>query len=157
MANKKISELTSASTLTGTEEFAVVQSAETKKSTLTVLQHYIVNTLEPTNLTVVSGGGDIDLGDSTYNNAEIIVLSWSGASDTIELTLPDATTSTNTNRAFRIITDSTYTTNTKADLTPKAGQTLDGSSDAYRINKAYEGIKVFSNGVEWFIIQKKAS
>ena len=33
MANKKISELTSASTLTGTEEFAVVQSAETKKST----------------------------------------------------------------------------------------------------------------------------
>ena len=99
----------------------------------------------------------IDLGDSTYNNAEIIVLSWSGASDTIELTLPDATTSTNTNRAFRIITDSTYTTNTKADLTPIAGQTLDGSSDAYRINKAYEGIKVFSNGVEWFIIQKKAS
>ena len=67
------------------------------------------------------------------------------------------TTSTNTNRAFRIITDSTYTTNTKADLTPIAGQTLDGSSDAYRINKAYEGIKVFSNGVEWFIIQKKAS
>ena len=157
MANKKISELTTASALTGSEEFALVQSSTTKKSTLTVLQHYIVNTLEPTNLSVVSGGGTIDLGDSTYNNAEIIVLSWSGGSDTIELTLPDATTSTNTNRAFRIITDSTYTTNTKADLTPIAGQTLDGSSDAYRINKAYEGIMVFSNGVEWFIIQKKAS
>jgi len=157
MANKKISELTTASTLTGTEEFALVQSSSTKKSTLTVLQHYIVNTLEPTNLTVVSGGGDIDLGDSTYDNAEIIVLSWSGANDTIQLTLPDATSTNNTNRAFRIITDSTYTTNTKADLTPRAGQTLDGSSDAYRINKSYEGIMVFSNGVEWFIIQKKAS
>jgi len=157
MANKKISELTTASTLTGSEEFALVQSSTTKKSTLTVLQHYIVNKLEPTNLTLVSGGADIDLGDSAYDNAEIIVLSWSGGSDTIELTLPDATTSNNTNRAFRIITDSTYTTNTKADLTPKSGQTLDGSSDAYRINKSYEGIKVFSNGVEWFIIQKKAS
>lgn len=159
MADKKISQLTAvtASDLDGTEVFAIVHSSETKKSTLNNIQAHIVTHLIPTNITVVSGGGDIDLNDSAYDDAEMIKLSWSGGSDTIEITLPDATASKNSNRQIRLITDSTYTTNTHADLTPRATQTLDGSSSHYRINKAYEGITVWCDGTEWFIIQAKAS
>ena len=159
MADKKISQLTAvtASDLDGTEVFAIVHSSETKKSTLNNIQAHIVTHLIPINITVVSGGGDIDLNDSAYDDAEMIKLSWSGGSDTIEITLPDATASKNSNRLIRLITDSTYTTNTKADLTPRSGQTLDGESTHYRINKAYEGITVWCDGTEWFIIQKKAS
>jgi D-alanyl-D-alanine carboxypeptidase len=159
MADKKISELSlvAASDLDGTEVIAIVHSSETKKTTISNLENLIVTHLTATNLTVVSGGGSIDLDDSAYDNAEMIKLSWSGASDTIEITLPDATATKNLNRQIRLITDSSYTTNTHADLTPISGQTLDGSSSHYRINKAYEGITVWCDGTEWFIIQAKAS
>ena len=155
---KKISQLTAvtASSLDGSEPLAIVHSSETKKVSANELQHYIVNHLDPTSLTVSVAGGTIDLNDSTYDEAELIVLSWSGATGTVELTLPDATDSKNLNRAKRIISDSTFTTSTHADLTPRGGQTLDGSSSAYRINRAYEGIKIWCNGTEWFIIQSKA-
>ena len=157
--SKKISQLNAvtASDLDGTEVFAIVHSSETKKTTLSSLETHIVTHLTSTNITVVSGGGDIDLNDSAYDDAEMIKLSWSGGSDTIEITLPDATASKNSNRQIRLITDSTYTTNTHADLTPRATQSLDGSSSHYRINKAYEGITVWCDGTEWFIIQAKAS
>ena len=159
MADKKISQLNAvtASDLDGTEVFAIVHSSETKKTTLSSLETHIVTHLTSTNITVVSGGSNIDLNDSAYDDAEMIKLSWSGGSDTIEITLPDATASKNSNRQIRLITDSTYTTNTHADLTPRATQNLDGSSSHYRINKAYEGITVWCDGTEWFIIQAKAS
>ncbi len=159
MADKKISELSlvAASDLDGSEVIAIVHSSETKKTTISNLENLIVTHLTATNLTVVSGGGSIDLDDSAYDNAEMIKLSWSGASDTIEITLPDVTATKNLNRQIRLITDSTYTTSTHADLTPISGQTLDGSSSHYRINKAYEGITVWCDGTEWFIIQAKAS
>lgn len=155
---KKISQLTAvtASSLDGSEPLATVHSSETKKVSINEMQHYIVNHIDPTALTVSVAGGTIDLNDSTYDEAEVIVLSWSGAVGTVELTLPDATDSKNLNRAKRIISDSTFTTSTHADLTPRGGQTLDGSSSAYRINRAYEGIKIWCNGTEWFIIQAKA-
>lgn len=158
MADKKITELTAltAANMTGSEELAIVQSSTTKKVSLTNVQHFVVNHLDPTTLTVSVAGGTIDLNDSAYDEAELIVLSWSGASGTVELTLPDATDAKNLNRAKRIISDSTFTTSTHADLTPRGGQTLDGSSSAFRINKAYDGIKVWCNGTEWFIIQAKA-
>ena len=152
MANKKISALNAATALQGSELIPVVQSSETKYSTIKDIVNYLV----PTTLTVSVAGGTIDLGSSTYDDAELIVLSWSGATGTIELTLPDATSTNNTNRIIRIISDSTFTTSTHADLTPASGQNLDGSSSSYRINKEYEGITVWSNGTEWFIIQAKA-
>jgi len=152
MANKKISALNAATALQGSELIPVVQSSETKYSTIKDIVNYLV----PTTLTVSVAGGTIDLGSSTYDDAELIVLSWSGATGTIELTLPDATTTNSTNRIIRIISDSTFTTSTHADLTPASGQNLDGATDAYRINKAYEGITVWSNGTEWFVIQAKA-
>ena len=152
MADKKISQLTAATALQGSELIPVVQSSETKYSTIKDIVNYLV----PTTLTVSVAGGTVDLGSSTYDDAELIVLSWSGATGTVELTLPDATTTNSTNRVIRIISDSTFTTSTHADLTPASGQNLDGVTTAYRINKAYEGITVWSNGTEWFVIQAKA-
>ena len=158
MADKKISELNAvtASNIDVTEVLPIVDSSETKKITALELQRYIVNHLEPTSVTVSVAGGTIDLDASTYDEAELIVLSWSGSNGTIELTLPDATATKNLNRVIRIISDSTFTTSTHADLTPVSGQNLDGSSSAYRINKAYEGIMVWCNGTEWFVVQQKA-
>jgi small ligand-binding sensory domain FIST len=158
MSDKKISDLTNvaAANITGAEEIAIVQSSETKKSNLTNVQSFIVNHLDPTALTVSVAGGTIDLNDTAYDEAELIVLTWSGGNGTVELTLPDATEAKNLNRSKRIISDSSFNTATHADLTPRAGQTLDGSSSAFRINKAYEGIKIWCNGTEWFIIQAKA-
>ena len=158
MADKKISQLTAvtAANIDGTEDMPIVHSSTTKKITTEELQYYFVNRLEPTTLTVSVAGGTVDLDDSTYDEAELVVLSWSGASGAMELTLPDATATKNLNKVKRIISDSTFSTSTYADLTPVSGQTLDGSTDAYRINKAYEGIMVWCNGTEWFIIQAKA-
>ena len=152
MADKKISQLNAATALQGSELIAVVQSSTTKYSTIKDVVNYLV----PTTLTVSVAGGTVDLGSSTYDDSELIVLSWSGATGTVELTLPDATSTNSTNRVIRIISDSTFTTSTHADLTPASGQNLDGATAAYRINKEYEGITVWSNGTEWFIIQAKA-
>jgi hypothetical protein len=156
--SKKISQLTAitASDISGSEPIALVHSSETKKAALTEVQSFIVNHLDPVSLTVSVAGGTIDLNDSTYDEAELIVLSWSGANGTVELTLPDATATKNLNRTKRIISDSTFANATHADLTPRAGQNLDGSSSAFRINRAYEGIKIWCNGTEWFIIQAKS-
>ena len=159
MADKRISDLTdvTSANITGAEEIAIVQTSETKKTSLVDVQHYVVNHLEPTAITVSVSGGTIDLNDSAYDEAELIVLSWSGENGTVELTLPDATATKNLNRVKRIISDSTFSAAKHADVTPKSGQNLDGASSAYRINKAYEGIQIWCNGTEWFIIQKKAS
>jgi len=157
MANSKISELTAvtAVNILGTEEIALVQSAETKKTTLEDVQRFVVNHLQPTTLSVVAGG-TYDLGNEVYDEAELIVLSWVGENGRATLTLPDVTLDKNLNRTKRIITDSSFSNSTHVDLTPYGSQTLDGSNDAFDLNRAYEGIKVWGNGTEWFIIQQKA-
>lgn len=127
---KKISQLNQATTIDGTEKFALVQSSETKYATVNEISNYIV----PTNLTV-SASDTVDLGSTTYDNTLLLKLTWSGATGTMVLTLPDATATENLNRIIRVISDTTFTTSTHADLTPASGQTLDGSSSAYRINK----------------------
>lgn len=157
MADKKISELdsVSASNITGAEVLPIVQTGTTKKTSLTDVQHYIVNHLDPVTLTV-SDGNTYDLGATVYDEAELIVLSWSGGNGTATLTLPDVTLSKNLNITKRFITDSTFTNSTHADLTPYDTQNLDGANSAFDLNRAYEGIKIWGNGTEWFIIQKKA-
>ena len=149
MANKKITELPNATSLQGDEAFVVVQGGVTKQSTIQNALNYIT----PTQLTVIKDT-TIDLSDSAYATAEMIELSWSGATGTMVLNLPLA--ASNVNRVMRFISNSGFSSSTHADLTPQGGDTLDGSTNKYRINKAYEGIQVWSNGVEWFIIQKKA-
>jgi hypothetical protein len=146
MADKRISALDTATALGGTEQLPIVQSGTTKKTTVNDLKNYLI----ATNLTA-QASVNVDLAD--YPDAHIVHLSWSGANGTATYTLPTASSSTN--RKIRFITDNTFDTNTRVDLTPASGDTLDGGG-AYEINKAYEGIALWSDGTEWFIIQKKA-
>ena len=150
MANLKISALPAATALQGDENIVVVQGAVTKQSTIQNIVNYIV----PTSLTVTEGT-TVNLSDSAYATSELIELSWSGANGTMVLNLPLA--ASNVNRVMRFISNNGFGPGAQnADLTPQGGDTLDGSPNRYRINKAYEGIQVWSNGTEWFIIQKKA-
>jgi hypothetical protein len=149
MANLKISELNSATALVGTEILVAVQNGETKQTTV----NKIKNTLVPYNLTV-EAGQTVNLSSSIFEQAMLIKLTWSGASGNMTLNLPSA--SDNTNRAIRFISNGGFVTNTRVYLTPIGGDTLDGSTNYYEINKTYEGIKIWSDGSEWFIIQKKA-
>ena len=148
--SKKISELNAATELQGTEAFPLVQSSETKKATISQVINYIHNT----NITV-SPDVNIDLDNSLYDNSRMIKLTWSGSSGNMVLSLPDATATKNINRIIRIVTNGGFNTNTRVRLTPIAGQTLDGSSNYYELNVSYEGLMLWSDGSEWFIIQKK--
>ena len=149
MADKKITQLNSATALVGTEILVAVQGGETKQTTV----NKIKNTLVPYNLTV-EAGQTVNLSSSIFEQAMLIRLTWSGASGNMTLNLPSA--SDNTNRAIRFISNGGFNTNTRVYLTPIGGNTLDGSTNYYEINKTYEGIKIWSDGTEWFIIQKKA-
>lgn len=155
MADKKISELNATTDINLTDVFPIVQSGETKKIQFTHVQEEIVNYLLATSITA-EASTPIDLGSSTYDDAEIIKLSWTGANGTAVFTLPDATSTNSQHRVIRFISDSTFTTNTRVHITPSGSQNLDGANSHYEINKAYEGIQVWSDGSEWFIIQKKA-
>tara|TARA_R110001632_G_scaffold120942_1_gene233631 strand:+ start:1377 stop:1844 length:468 start_codon:yes stop_codon:yes gene_type:complete len=155
MPNLKISQLPETTVLSLTDQFAVVSSNQTKRVSFSNFQKEVVNYLVPTNLTV-SADNNIDLDSASYNHSEVIRLTWSGANGNMSLTLPDATATNNVNRVMRFLSDTTFATNTRVYLTPAAGQTIDGSVNYYEINKEYEGIQLWSDGVEWFIIQKKA-
>lgn len=155
MADKKISELTEATEINSTDVFPFVQTGTTKKIQFANIQKEIINYLVPTHITA-QADTPIDLGDSTYDSSEMIKLSWSGDSGASVFTLPDATSENNQNRLIRFISDSTFHTSTRVQLTPLVNQDLDGASTSYEINKAYEGIQVWSDGTEWYIIQKKA-
>ena len=130
MADKKISQLTSATALTGAEELPLVQSSTTKKITVKDFNKLI--TVSKT----ASAGETVDLDSSTYANAQMIKLSWSGGNGTAVYTLPDATTSAN--RKIRFISDSTVSSSKHIELTPKSGQNLDGSSDFFLKLKYFE-------------------
>ena len=149
MADKKITQLDNTTALDGTENLVFVQSNETKKGTV----NDIINYLVPTHITV-SSGQTVNLSDSQYANIKLVKLTWSGGAGNMTLNLPSA--SDNTNRAIRFISNGGFDTNTRVYLTPTGGDTLDGSTNYYEINKEYEGIYVWSDGSEWFIIQKKA-
>jgi hypothetical protein len=149
MSDKKITQLDNTTALDGTENLVFVQSDITKKGTV----NDIINYLVPTHITV-SSGQTVNLSDSQYANIKLVKLTWSGASGNMTLNLPSA--SDNTNRAIRFISNGGFNTNTRVYLTPIGGDTLDGSTNYYEINKEYEGIYVWSDGSEWFIIQKKA-
>jgi hypothetical protein len=142
--------------LDGTEQLVLVQGGVTKQITAED-QNYIDYTLSsylvPINLTCQDG---VDISLNGLDVTAIFRLSWTGSSGNMQLILPDATDPLNVNRSIRFISDDTYATNTRSYLTPQLGQTIDGSSSYYEINKSWEGIMIWSDGVEWFIIQKKA-
>ena len=109
MADKRISALDTATALGGTEQLPIVQSGTTKKTTVNDLKNYLI----ATNLTA-QASVNVDL--ANYPDAHIVHLSWSGANGTATYTLPTASSSTN--RKIRFITDNTFNTNTRVDLTP---------------------------------------
>ena len=98
--SKKISQLNAATELQGPETFAVVQSSETKKGTISQVINYIHNT----DITV-SPNVTVNLNDSIYDDSRMIKLSWSGGSGNMTLSLPDATATKNINRIIRIVTN----------------------------------------------------
>mgnify|MGYP003115765692 FL=1 len=151
MADKRISELVATTTLTGTESVAMVQSGATKKATISDITSRIVTVAK-----TMGAGDTVNLSDTEFKDATMVKLTWNGINGTATLNLPDATSANSLNRFFRLITDGTVSTNKRIDLTPIGGQTLDGSTNAFEINSSYEGIAVWSDGTEWFIIQKKA-
>tara|TARA_R110000803_G_C11858997_1_gene306893 strand:+ start:92 stop:541 length:450 start_codon:yes stop_codon:yes gene_type:complete len=148
MANLKISNLPISTNLEGLEPIVVVQDGVTKQSTV----QNILNYMTPTSL-VVSAGQVISLQDALYDTAQLIRMTWSGANGTMTLNLPTA--SLNVNRVMRFISNGGFATATKVNLKPTGTELLDGVNTHYVINKSYEGIQVWSDGVEWFIIQKK--
>lgn len=162
--DKRISDLTSVSSLNNNDVFAVVNNNETKKVSFENLKESLPGAsqsttnnayLVPVRITV-QDGDSINLTGSTYENTSMIELIWSGSTGNVDMFLPDATTSVNTNRAIRFISNGTFNTSTRVELTPSNGQTLDGSNSPYTINKAYEGIMVWSDGTEWYRVQTKA-
>jgi len=168
MPNLPISGLPASDALTGAELFADVQGGVTKYTTLDDVTNYVTSSIKtdnqnntnnsylvPVDITV-QDGVDLYLTGSAYANTAMIHIDWTGANGTMDLFLPDATAAVNVNRSIRFISDSTFSTSTRAELTPLLGQTLDGSAGSYTINKAYEGIMVWSDGVEWYRIQTKA-
>ena len=148
MANLKISALPIATPLQGDEKTVVVQGGITKQSTIENIVNYIV----PISL-VVSEGQTINLQDEIYEKAELIRMTWSGVNGNMTLNLPNA--AQHSNRVMRFISNGGFANSTRVNLTPTGAETLDGLNDAYVINKSYEGIQVWSDGIEWFIIQKK--
>ena len=150
MANSKISTLPIATALQGNESFALVQNGTTKRTTLSNIDNYVI----ATDITVADGD-TINLSDSTYTSSTLIKFTFTatGGVEDVTVNLPNVN---DTNRLIRFVSDTTFTSNTRVSLTPINGATIDGSSSPYVINKEYEGVQLWSDGTEWFIIQKKA-
>ena len=103
----------------------------------------------------VEDGDNVNLSDSAYSNSYMIELTWLGGTGAMDINLPLASSSVN--RTFRFISNSGFTQgNQSAIINPSGTDTLDGSTSGFTINRAYEGLKIWSNGTEWFVIQQKA-
>ena len=82
MPDKKISELTDATTLTGTEQVPLVQGSTTKRATINDITNHIITVSK-----TASADEAVDLDSSTYENAMMIKLTWDGATGTATYTL----------------------------------------------------------------------
>ena len=54
------------------------------------------------------------------------------------------------------VKSSTVTAAERVNVTATGGQTIDGAAN-YTVNKAYNGIAVWSDGSNWIVIQAKAT
>ncbi len=98
--------------------------------------------------TATPGGSD----NYTESN-NIVDFDWVGGSGTYEYILPSATAIPY--RKIRFVNNSTISANTKVHITAPGTETIDGVA-FYEINKAYNGCAVWSDGVQWIVIQAKA-
>ncbi len=96
-------------------------------------------------------------GSLTYTDpANIIDVSWSGGTGTYEITIPTAAEAEY--RYIRVVNDGTFPPggSHKVVILASGGGTIDGEVTGYEINKAYNGVTVWSNGTEWIVIQAKS-
>ena len=89
---------------------------------------------------------------SSTDGKDFYYLKFTGGNGNETFNLPSATT--NQYRTLQFITNSTVTANHTWTLDGSGSQTIDGSL-TYVINRSYEGIKLWSDGTEWIIIQAK--
>jgi len=93
-------------------------------------------------------------GSDTYTQSNNIVdFDWSGGSGTYEYILPSATAIPY--RKIRFVNNSTISASNKIHITAPGTETIDGGA-FYVINKPYNGCAVWSDGVQWVVIQAKA-
>jgi len=105
--------------------------------------------------TTTGGSGDTTiLTGSPFDNATLIKASHNNIS-TGDYTLELPSASLSTNRSIRIISDSSTDSNHNIDIVPAGSETLDGGTTGFTINRNYEGLMVWSDGTEWFVIQSK--
>ena len=94
-------------------------------------------------------------GSDTYTEDNNIVdFDWVGGSGTYEYILPSATAIPY--RKIRFVNDSTITASDKIHITAPGAETIDGGA-FYEINKSYNGCAVWSDGVQWIVIQAKST
>jgi hypothetical protein len=145
----------------GTPGLNTVLLGSTAKDT-GVVENYTVNDILglATNDNTLTFSTVVVQGNGAYTVAEekiqLYSLTWSGSNGTMGINLPLAANSSG--RMIRFVTDGSMTNgnNTLIKIAPVGSDTLDGEPTPYDINKKYEGVAIWSNGVEWFIIQKKA-
>ena len=104
--------------------------------------------IEPEFITATPGGS---LVITTTKN--IIDLTWSGGAGVFDLILPSAADIPY--RFLRIVNDSTVVASDKVHVVAPVGETIDGAA-FYEINKAYNGVAVWSDGSNWIVIQAKS-
>lgn len=59
-------------------------------------------------------------------------------------------------RSIRFITDSSVDANEQIWIYPQAGATIDGGVGPLQIDRFYEGLSIWNDGIEWYVIQAKA-
>ncbi len=94
-------------------------------------------------------------GDSS---SRLVKISWGSVNNgTMTLRLP--ATSNFSNKTIQIITDGTFDVGggKKIDIEGSfgSGDTIDGGT-SFELSKKYEGVTLWSDGTEWFVIQAKA-
>ena len=102
--------------------------------------------LKMENKTATAAGTDTFVGD---HDTFLVKYTWSGASGTFYMTLPDATV--NRGRWMQFFTDGTFNGATTLNLVPSGSQTINGNPE-YGINQAYKGAGIISDGSDWFVI-----
>lgn len=103
----------------------------------------------------VNPGDIINLGTGAER---LVKISWgAGGNGTATVRLPIA--SNFTNKTIQIITDGTFDVGggKKIDIEGSfgTGNTIDGGT-SFELSKKYEGVTLWTDGIEWFIIQAKA-
>ena len=87
-------------------------------------------------------------------DVNIVDFDWVGGAGTFAYTLPSATAIPY--RKIRFVNNSSVNASNQIEITAPVGETIDGAS-SYAINKAFNGCAVWSDGVQWIVIQAKAT